>query len=84
MGSSCEFAFLSYITDLRLSLGERLYLIPGSSSPLERICIGGDNLLLLYSDDKGRLWDVKTQEFWRSMTRLRAEELLQQAGWFEA
>ncbi|KAG8857990.1 hypothetical protein FRB96_005481 [Tulasnella sp. 330] len=61
-----------------------LYLIPGSSSPLERICIGGDNLLLLYSDDKGRLWDIKTQEFWRSMTKQRAEELLQQAGWFEA
>ncbi|KAG9008521.1 hypothetical protein FRB94_013134 [Tulasnella sp. JGI-2019a] len=63
---------------------ELLYLIPGSSSPLDRICIGGDNLLLLYSDDKGRLWDIKTQEFWRSMTRPRAEELLHEGGWFEA
>lgn len=61
----------------------RLYLIPGSSAPLERISVGGDNLLLIYSDGKGRLWDIKSQEFWRSMTREKADDLLEQGGWFE-
>jgi WD repeat-containing protein 7 len=60
-----------------------LYLIPGSSAPLERICVGGDNLLLIYSDGKARLWDIKSQEFWRSMARAKADDLLEQGGWFE-
>ncbi|KAG8914402.1 hypothetical protein FRC00_013913 [Tulasnella sp. 408] len=61
-----------------------LYLIPGATSPLERLCLGEDNLLLIYADaSKARLWDLKTQEFWRSMTKLKAEELLEQGGWFE-
>ncbi len=62
----------------------RLYLIPGGPGRLERVCLGEDNLLLVYADDRARLWDVKTQEFWRSMTREKAEELLEQGGWFEA
>ncbi|KAG8895633.1 hypothetical protein FRB99_000416, partial [Tulasnella sp. 403] len=61
-----------------------LYLIPGSSSPLERICLGEDNLLLIYADGKARLWDIKSQEIWRSMTRDKADVLLEQGGWFEA
>ncbi|KAG8964046.1 hypothetical protein FRC05_004330 [Tulasnella sp. 425] len=61
-----------------------LYLIPGATSPLERLCLGEDNLLLIYADaSKARLWDLKTQEFWRSMTKAKAEELLEQGGWFE-
>lgn len=59
------------------------YLIPGAACPLERICIGEDNLLLIYADGKARLWDVKTQEFWRSMTKDKAENLLEQGGWYE-
>lgn len=39
--------------------------------------------MLVYTNDMARLWDVKTQEFWRSMTRDKAEELLEQGGWFE-
>lgn len=62
----------------------RLYLVPGGPGRLERVCLGEDNLLLVYADDRARLWDVKTQEFWRSMTREKAEELLEQGGWFEA
>jgi hypothetical protein len=61
-----------------------LYLIPGSRAPLERVCLGGDNLMLAYSDQRTRLWDVKTREFWRSMGTEKAKELLQQGGWDEA
>ncbi|KAF8065183.1 hypothetical protein FPV67DRAFT_1501698 [Lyophyllum atratum] len=58
-----------------------LYLIPGSSAPLCRLCIGANNLLLVYADNRARLWDVQTQEFWRSMTVEKVEELLDQGGW---
>ena len=60
-----------------------MYLIPTSMSPLVRVCIGGDNLLLMYGDRHARLWDVKTQEFWRAMTIDKAEELVGQGGWAE-
>ena len=60
-----------------------MYLIPSSMSPLVRVCIGGDNLLLMYGDRHARLWDVKTQEFWRAMTVDKADELICQSGWAE-
>ncbi|KAI0298119.1 hypothetical protein B0F90DRAFT_1818820 [Multifurca ochricompacta] len=60
-----------------------LYMVPGAPAPLDRICIGGDNLLLLYRDDRARLWDVKTLEFWRSMNLEKAGELLSQGNWTE-
>ncbi|KAH7337021.1 hypothetical protein B0J17DRAFT_718925 [Rhizoctonia solani] len=64
--------------------GMRLHcIIPGSPAPLDRICIGGDNLLLFYSHGLARLWDMKTHEFWRSMQQNKGEELLDQGGWFE-
>ncbi|KIJ54513.1 hypothetical protein M422DRAFT_220784 [Sphaerobolus stellatus SS14] len=63
---------------------EFLSLIPGAAARLTRICLGADNLLLIYSDGMARLWDIKTQEFWRSMTVKAAQELLNQGGWFEA
>ena len=52
-------------------------------SPLIRVCIGGDNLLLIYGDRHARLWDVKTQEFWRAMTIDKAGELVGRGGWAE-
>ncbi|CAE6390945.1 unnamed protein product [Rhizoctonia solani] len=58
-------------------------IIPGSPAPLDRVCIGGDNLLLFYSHGLARLWDMKTHEFWRSMQQNKGEELLDQGGWFE-
>ncbi|KAG8772583.1 hypothetical protein FRC12_002979, partial [Ceratobasidium sp. 428] len=60
-----------------------LCVIPGSPAPLDRICIGGDNLLLFYSHGLTRLWDMKTHEFWRSMQQSKGEELLDQGGWLE-
>ncbi|KAG9122431.1 hypothetical protein FRC07_001177 [Ceratobasidium sp. 392] len=60
-----------------------LCVIPGSPAPLDRICVGGDNLLLFYSHGLTRLWDMKTHEFWRSMKQNKGEELLDQGGWLE-
>lgn len=60
-----------------------LYLIPGAPSRLQRVCIGEDNLLLSYENGTVRLWDVRTKEFWRSMSQDKAQELLQQGGWTE-
>ncbi|KAG9123091.1 hypothetical protein FRC07_000236 [Ceratobasidium sp. 392] len=60
-----------------------LCVIPGSPAPLDRICVGGDNLLLFYSHGLTRLWDMKTHEFWRSLQQNKGEELLNQGGWLE-
>ncbi|KAF8984038.1 hypothetical protein BDQ17DRAFT_1260967 [Cyathus striatus] len=60
-----------------------LYLIPGSISPVDRVCLGGDNLLVVYADGKTRLWDIRTKEFWRSMGSDKAEEMLLQGGWID-
>lgn len=60
-----------------------LYMVPGAPAPLTRICVGGSNLLLLYADDRARLWDVKTLEFRRSMDLEKAKELLAQGSWTE-
>ncbi|KAF8501955.1 WD40 repeat-like protein [Hysterangium stoloniferum] len=57
---------------------EFLYLIPGAATHLCRICLGEDNLLLMYADNRARLWDVKTREFWRSMSTKTANELVVQ------
>ncbi|THH17275.1 hypothetical protein EW146_g3520 [Bondarzewia mesenterica] len=60
-----------------------LYVVPGSQAALNRICVGGDNLLLMYANARTRLWDAKTKEFWRSMSLDKAEEMLGQGGWTE-
>ena len=58
-----------------------LYIVPGSSAPLKRICLGEHNLLLIYDDQRARLWDTKTKQLWRSMGQEKAEELVTQGGW---
>jgi hypothetical protein len=58
-----------------------LYIIPGAAAPLCRVCLGGHNLLLIYTDHRARLWDVQTKEFWRSMNLDKVDELLEQGGW---
>ncbi|KAI9066035.1 WD40 repeat-like protein [Trametes sanguinea] len=60
-----------------------IYLVPASAAPLRTIYLGEDNLLLLYADGRARLWDTRTREFWRSMSLEKAQELVQQGGWFE-
>ena len=57
--------------------------MPASAAPLKRICLSEDNMLLVYTDGRARLWDTRTREFWRSMSVEKAEELVQQGGWFE-
>ena len=78
-----QFHTRSYSLLTQQSLPYSMYLIPTSMSPLVRACIGGDNLLLIYGDRHARLWDVKTQEFWRAMTVDKADELIGQGGWAE-
>lgn len=56
-------------------------MVPASIAPLERVCLGENNLLLLYSDGRARLWDIQTLEFWRSMNVGKSEEMLLQGGW---
>ncbi|KAL4259622.1 WD40-repeat-containing domain superfamily protein [Pleurotus pulmonarius] len=58
-----------------------LYMIPGAPATLERMCLGEDNFLLYYANHMVRLWDVKTKEFWRSMTAGKADELMEEGGW---
>ncbi|CCL99455.1 uncharacterized protein FIBRA_01473 [Fibroporia radiculosa] len=58
-----------------------IILVPASAAPLSRIHVGDDNILLLYSDGRARLWDSKTMEFRRSMNADKADELLKQDGW---
>ncbi|KAL4249830.1 hypothetical protein ABKN59_006616 [Abortiporus biennis] len=60
-----------------------LFLIPAAVAPLKKLCLGEDNLLLYYSDHRVRLWDVKTREFWRSMSTEKAQDLLNGGGWTE-
>ncbi|KAJ3733629.1 hypothetical protein DFJ43DRAFT_1117017 [Lentinula guzmanii] len=60
-----------------------LFVVPGSPFPLQRVYLGEDNLLLAYADQRARLWDVRTREFWRSMSMDKAEELFAQRGWTE-
>ncbi|KAH9950696.1 WD40 repeat-like protein [Amylocystis lapponica] len=60
-----------------------LFLVPASAAALKKVCLGTDNLLLMYADGRARLWDTKTREFWRSMNIDKAEELLKQGGWSE-
>ena len=58
-----------------------MFLVPASVAPLRKVCVGEDNLLLLYADNRARLWDTRTREFWRSMSVEKSEELLGEGGW---
>ncbi|KAI0770640.1 WD40 repeat-like protein [Fomes fomentarius] len=60
-----------------------VYLVPASAAPLTRVCLGEDNLLLIYGDGRSRLWDTRTREFWRSLSNEKAEELVRQGAWFQ-
>ncbi|KAL0960599.1 hypothetical protein HGRIS_005631 [Hohenbuehelia grisea] len=60
-----------------------LYVIPAAPWPLQRMSLGGNDLLLIYANKMARLWDLKTKEFWRSMNIDKAEELLGQRHWAE-
>jgi hypothetical protein len=73
--------FLSMAKSPESSHYYSLYLIPGSPVSLKRMCLGGNDLLLIYSDARVRLWDVQTKELRRSMTQDKAEELLAQGAW---
>jgi len=79
MDSSCK--NLSCVSQSVVLKIRSLYLIPGSVAPLRRVCVNGENLLLIYKDARARLWGIKAKEFWRSMGVEKADELLGQGGW---
>lgn len=64
-------------------ISHSLYLIPPSTTPLMKVGLGEDNLLLYYMDGRARLWDTKTREFWRALTWSKADELINAGGWVE-
>ena len=47
------------------------------------MCLKGDNLLLLYSNEHARLWDARTREFRRALLADKAEEILLEEGWIQ-
>ena len=57
------------------------FLLPGAPSRLVSLSVSPDNLMLVYEDERARLWDMKTKEFWRSMRFDKVAEMLSQGGW---
>lgn len=53
-----------------------LHLIPGRNVPLERLAVRADELLLLYTDERARVWDMASQELRRSIGVEQALSLL--------
>lgn len=47
------------------------------------MCIKGDSLLLIYSNEHVRLWDARTREFRRALKADKAEEILLEGGWIQ-
>ncbi|EED81002.1 predicted protein [Postia placenta Mad-698-R] len=56
-------------------------LVPASVAPLKMVHMREDDILLVYTDNRARLWDCKTMEFRRSMNKSKADELLGQGAW---
>lgn len=62
----------------------RLYFIPGASSSIARIYVGGhdnNHATLIYTDGSARVWDIRSGEFLRAMTEEKAKELIDAGGW---
>ncbi|VDB82793.1 unnamed protein product [Peniophora sp. CBMAI 1063] len=60
-----------------------LFMIPGGLTPLSRMCLKGDSLLVIYSNGHARLWDARTREFRRALMVDKAEEVLLEGGWIQ-
>ncbi|EJU02945.1 hypothetical protein DACRYDRAFT_115248 [Dacryopinax primogenitus] len=56
-------------------------LIPCASSPLIKACLSTDTLIILYANNRARLWDVRSKELWRIMEGDKAKEMIDQGGW---
>ncbi|KLO15934.1 hypothetical protein SCHPADRAFT_823938 [Schizopora paradoxa] len=61
---------------------EILYLIPGSPSALRAVHISSENIMLSYGDGRSRLWDIRTREFFRSMSSDKSIEYLGHGHWY--
>lgn len=56
-------------------------MVPGSEFPLVKVSVNESDMLLVYQDGLARIWDIKTQEFRRSTTADKADELLAREQW---
>lgn len=64
------------------SLWDSLYLIPGAPAPLQALRISSESVMLSYADRRSRLWDIRTREFFRSMSSDKSAEYLGQGHWY--
>lgn len=55
---------------------KHLYVIPGCASPLERMAVRGNEILLLYRDGRARIWDMVSLELRRSIDLQQALSLV--------
>jgi hypothetical protein len=62
---------------------DELFLLPAARSPLTRIFVGGNDIMLAYINGKARVWNVETREFRRSTGFDSAEDMLGNGTWTE-
>ncbi|TRM56951.1 hypothetical protein BD626DRAFT_228313 [Schizophyllum amplum] len=62
---------------------QMVYMIPGAIAELRAICWQPSSMMLLYADQRARVWDTATRELWRAVGHDKAQEMLQQGGWTE-
>jgi hypothetical protein len=79
VSANCTTAFLP-IDDVNVSI---LTLV-GSKTPLDHLCIKGDDILVIYRSGLARVWDAATGELRRSINRHAALDLLQDGNeWWQ-
>lgn len=80
ISANCTTAFVP-IDDSNSSI----LTIVGSHSPLEKLCIRRDEVLVLYQSGLARLWDAVSGELRRSINRATATSLLsdQEDEWWQ-
>ncbi|PWN52462.1 hypothetical protein IE53DRAFT_282036 [Violaceomyces palustris] len=65
------------------SFSTSLYSIPGRDARLSSMAVRADEMLLIYDDEKARMWDMRTQELRRSVGTELAKSLLEDGtGWW--
>jgi hypothetical protein len=61
----------------------RLYIIPGSEYPIHRAILQKDDLILISSHGRARVWNLVSGEFRRSTSMDAAAEMLVSGEWLE-
>ncbi|KAI0027931.1 hypothetical protein K488DRAFT_60036 [Vararia minispora EC-137] len=76
-------AYDGTIAVITLENYQLLYVIPAAQASLCRLCVQGNNVLLVYSNEHARVWNGKTRELWHAMSAGKACDIIQQADWLE-